>query len=257
MSGRLKIVSFIVAVLITACSIASIILSLDWSMERRVLAQTGGCMTPPIEPNTNGAHWPSGAEVTVIFKPGDFTTEKMNAIAFGILSWQDSNGPTGNNSGVTFSFTTGPNPNTQLNTHYIHREPQRPGFEGGAGTSISFTGTLSSSGNITTSADTSFDPNQHDPTALMNLGAHEEGHPFGLGDCYPQCNGKSVMGVAALGAPTQCDNDKARQFVYSKRRPPAPAPTPCNRTCSSRYILDPDSWDCVYSYQYTGDEYRT
>jgi len=45
----------------------------------------------------------------------------------------------------------------------------------------------------------------------MNLGAHEEGHPFGLGDCYPECNGKSVMGVAALSGPTDCDNRRVQQ----------------------------------------------
>jgi len=189
------------------------------------VAQSGPCATPPIEPATNGAHWPLGAQINVIFAPGDFTDQERNAIEQGILSWQNTNGPEGNGSGVTFSFTTGPNPNAQINTHYIHRGQQPPGNEGGAGTSISFTGSPSTSGNITTSADTSFDPNQHDPTALMNLGAHEEGHPFGLGDCYPQCDGKSVMGVAALSAPTDCDNAKAKQNGYSTA---TPTPTPCD-----------------------------
>jgi hypothetical protein len=220
MSGRLKILSFIVAVLITVCSILSIVLSLAGRMERKVVAQTGGCMTPPILSDTNGAHWPLGAHITVIFAPGEFTGDEMNAIEQGIRSWQNTNGPDGNGSGVTFSFTTGANPNGQTNTQYIHRG--NTFFEGGAQTVISFTGSPSTSGNITTSASTLFDTSQHNLTALTNLAAHEEGHPFGLGDCYPQCDGKSVMGVAALGAPTQCDNAQARQNGYS----PTPEPTP-------------------------------
>ena len=61
----------------------------------------------------------------------------------------------------------------------------------------------------------------------MNLAAHEEGHPFGLGDCYPQCNGRSVMGVASLAAPTQCDNAQAKQNGYAPTPTPTPTPTPC------------------------------
>ncbi len=143
------------------------------------------------------------AQISVIFAPGEFTDEEKNAIEQGIRSWQNTNGPGGNGSGVTFSFTTGANPNGQANTQYIHRG--NAFFEGGAQTAISFTGSPSTSGNITTSASTLFDTSQHDLTALMNLAAHEEGHPFGLGDCYPECNGQSVMGVAALSAPTDCD----------------------------------------------------
>jgi hypothetical protein len=167
------------------------------------------------------------AQISVIFAPGEFTDAEKNAIEQGIRSWQNTNGPTGNGSGVTFSFTTGANPNGQTNTQYIHRGTAF--FQGGAQTAISFTGSPSTSGNITTSASTLFDTSQHDPTALTNLAAHEEGHPFGLGDCYPECNGKSVMGVATLSGPTDCDNAKAKQNGYSTPTPtptPSPEPTP-------------------------------
>lgn len=53
-------------------------------------------MTPPIEPNTNGAHWPLGAQITVIFASGEFTDQERNAIEQGIRSWQNTNGPEGN-----------------------------------------------------------------------------------------------------------------------------------------------------------------
>lgn len=96
MSRSLKTLAFIVAVLITACSIASIVLSLTWGTERKVVAQSADCMTPPIEPNTNGAHWPLGAQITVIFASGEFTDQERNAIEQGIRSWQNTNGPEGN-----------------------------------------------------------------------------------------------------------------------------------------------------------------
>ncbi len=209
MSGRLKILSFVVAVLIIACSIASVVLSPAWSTERKVVAQSGGCVTPPILPDTNGAHWPLGAQISVIFAPGEFNDDEKNAIEQGIQSWQNTNGPNGNGSGVTFSFTTGADPNGQTNTQYVHRG--NTVFEGGAQTAVVFTGTASTSGNITTSARTRFDTNQHNLTALTNLGAHEEGHPFGLGDCYPECNGRSVMGDAELSGPTDCDDQRVQQ----------------------------------------------
>lgn len=87
----------------------------------------------------------------------------------------------------------------------------------------------------------------------MNLAAHEEGHPFGLGDCYPECDGKSVMGVAALGAPTQCDNDKARQNGYSEHQPPEPEPTPsgCSQEAADECesALETYNWDtCLCSH---------
>ena len=72
--------------------------------KRNVVAQTGDCITPPILAGSNGAHWPSGATVTVVFQTGAFTDEEKKAIKEGISSWQDTNGPTGNGSGVTLRF---------------------------------------------------------------------------------------------------------------------------------------------------------
>jgi len=159
-----------------------------------------------------GAHWPQGAHVTVVFAAGEFSVDEMDAIAQGIQTWERTNGPSGNGSGVTFEFTTGSSPNGQMNTHYIHRGTQSPGYEGGAYTNIAFSGTPSSSGNITTSAVTVVDTSQHNSDALKGILAHEEGHPFGLGDCYPQCNGTSVMGAGGLtNGPTDCDNQRVQQ----------------------------------------------
>ena len=197
--------------MVTAFLVASIVLFLALNVERQVAAQTSGC-PPPILVDTNGAHWPHEANITVVFASGEFTDDEQKAIEQGILTWQNTNGPAGNGSAVTFSFTTGPNPNGQMNTHYIHRGGQAAAFEGGAYTNISFSGSPTTSGNITRSAITVFDTNQHNLDALKGIAAHEEGHPFGLGDCYPQCNGNSVMGAGGLpGGPTDCDNQSVQQ----------------------------------------------
>jgi len=207
---KFNTVSFSAAIVVTAV-VASILLFLALNSERQVAAQSSGC-PPPILAETNGAHWPYAAHVTVVFAPGEFTGDEFNAIKDGFLTWQNTNGPDGNGSAVTFSFTTGPNPNGQPNTHYIRRGAQSSDNQGGAFTNISFLGSPTTSGNITTSAVTIFDTNQHNLGALKGMAAHEEGHPFGLGDCYPQCTGSSVMGAGGLpGGPTDCDNQAVQQ----------------------------------------------
>jgi hypothetical protein len=50
----------------------------------------------------------------------------------------------------------------------------------------------------------------------------------------------------------QCDQDAIR--TKPEYQPPPPPPQ-CTRTCGSRYELDPETCDCVYTYQYSGDEY--
>ena len=211
MSAKFNTFSFSAAIVGLAFLVACIILSWALYAQRQVAAQSSGC-PPPILADTNGAHWPHGVNVAVVFAPGEFTYDEMNAIKRGFLTWQNTNGPAGNGSAVTFSFTIGSNPNGQTNTHFIRRGTQPADNENGAYTNISFLGSPSTSGNITTSAVTVFDTNQHNLVALKGMAAHEEGHPFGLGDCYPQCTGTSVMGAGGLpDGPTDCDNQRVQQ----------------------------------------------
>lgn len=63
------------------------------------------------------------------------------------------------------------------------------------------------------------------------------------------------VGCSAYG-PTACDNAKVKE--YNGYVTPTPGPTPCQPiTCNYRYEFDPDTCRCVYTYQYSGDEYRT
>ncbi|MGI8734809.1 MAG: hypothetical protein ACR2LM_16065 [Pyrinomonadaceae bacterium] len=69
---------------------------------------------------------------------------------------------------------------------------------------------------------------------LTNAAAHEIGHTFKLGDCYPSCNGTSVMGAASANhpkGPTPCDNSAANQYGgYPAIPTPSPTPPTCQFT---------------------------
>jgi hypothetical protein len=106
----------------------------------------------------------------------------------------------------------------------------------------------------------------HSPD-LESLMAHEIGHTFGLGDCYPECTWKSVMGAPAgcykgadgqpagcLLGPNDCDNAAAKQYgAYSDHQPPGPEPTPCLNSCPNNQRYEhqpPPDCECVYVYEY-------
>lgn len=52
---------------------------------------------------------------------------------------------------------------------------------------------------------------------------------------------------------TTCDQNAVNAQSQYQPPPPPPQPTPCNRTCTSRQILDPDSCECVNVREYTCD----
>src|ERR1044072_118922 len=51
--------------------------------------------------------WAKGTAVVVNIDP-TFNQDQRNAIKAAFTNWQNSNGPSGNSSGVTFSFTFNP-----------------------------------------------------------------------------------------------------------------------------------------------------
>jgi hypothetical protein len=103
--------------------------------------------------------------------------------------------------------------------------------------------------------------------------AHEIGHYLGLDEAGENPSPPTIMNNPHVGPNTTCQNatiptttvqandaTAAGGCIQAERPTPTPQPpppTPCNRICGSRYILDPDSCECIYSYQYSGDEYRT
>lgn len=73
-----------------------------------VVAQDPGCSQPTKHPGTNGASWAHGAPVTVVINPSDFPSDgERLAILQAFTTWENAQ----TNSGVTFTFTLGSNPN--------------------------------------------------------------------------------------------------------------------------------------------------
>ena len=119
--------------LLAALSMVSILITL-------VLAQYPDCIPMGRQPDTNGAAWAQGANVTVVINPVDFpTSTEREDIERAFIAWQNAN----TNSGVTFTFTTGSSPQGALNTHYVHRGTT----DTGGYTNIAYRGSPTTEGN--------------------------------------------------------------------------------------------------------------
>ncbi len=208
--------------------------------ERLVKAQVP-CQDPGKLVRTNGATWASGATVTVVINPSDFPTDaERQALQQAFTTWQSTN--TG--SGVNFTFTTGPDPNGAINTFYINRGTTQTGGT----SSIGFTGTPSTEGNITQNVRTTLDSTITRLATLTNVMIHEIGHTFGLDDAVGFPQGSTIMsdyrtdcfcaefscdqnapfngmrwGCPPLQSPTTCDLNGVHERGY-----PEPSPTPQN-----------------------------
>lgn len=194
---------------------------------------------------------------------------------------------------VTYSTTpvvTGPvdNPSGGSNVYQVNRG-QLGGGAGGTTGGQGNGGTARANALTIIDSRVGTDPNVG-CTALTEVMAHEIGHTFGLGECPTgQCQspGLSVMGPMACtdntcaatdynrtdGAPgpTACDNGKAKEVGHYSYHPCDPVAAQscssgwnsvlctcagqCHRTCGSRFELNPETCECIYTYQYNGDEY--
>lgn len=227
------------AILILALLVSSLL-----AAERLVKAQVP-CQDPGKLVRTNGATWASGATVTVIINPTDFpTAQERQALQQAFTTWQSAN--TG--SGVSFTFTTGTDPNGAINTFYINRGTTQTG----GATSIGFTGSPSTEGNVTLSVRTMLDSTMSRLETLTTVMDHEIGHTFGLDDCLGCPQGSTMMsdyrndcfcpqfacdqnapfngmrwGCPPLEGPTTCDANGVRERGYAPSPTPTPTPEPC------------------------------
>lgn len=189
----------------------------------------------------------------------NFSQLQRNAIEAAFTNWQNASG---NNSGVTFSFTYNSTPATGANTHQVNR--QTPSIGGQAETG----GTANSGNTHRDTAYTNIDSQVTDLTALTQVMAHEIGHTFGLTDCLICAAGTSVMNLppccnyndttAGRSGPSSCDAATANQAGgYATPTPtpppsPSPSPSPINFcygvTCSSGCIPKNEFADCPNGY---------
>jgi hypothetical protein len=224
-------------------------------------AQTIPCFHSPRLARTNGATWPTGATITVVINPTHFPTQpERDAIALAFTTWANAN----TNSGVTFNVTTGADPAGQINTYYVERGTTTTG----GATSIGFTGTLTTPGNLTTSARSRLDSTMSRTATMTNVMLHEIGHTFGLDDCLNESDcvqGSTVMstyrtdcscpsfscdqnapfngmrwGCPPLQAPRTCDEE-----VVGERYPtPTPTPEPTPECGIIQMCEGGCAWDC-------------
>jgi len=214
-----------IALLVVLCALLAIGLGVATSD----FAQQS-CVSPP---QSSDPSWTPGAQVTVIFDiNAGFTQDQMNAMKQASENWNAADGPTGNQSGVTFgNYTVGSKPAFATNVLFVTRGAMQHAGSAAETSQLeanSNTYPHLSSATITFNEQGTFSF-MPDLTAIM---AHETGHTFKLDDCYPACNGASVMGASPCNAdgsgcvqgPTPCDNAAVKQ--YGNYATPTPTPTP-------------------------------
>jgi hypothetical protein len=202
--------------------------------------------------------------VSIYYKAGDFSATEKQAIERAITNWNADNGPQGNNSGVFIggpaettlppvSFNCSAPSCTTFPVLYIQKDELPPTVAGDTqnyGTAQDGDIRLSVLRlNSTTNYTPPADPNGE---YLTSLSAHEVGHTFKLGDCYPGCNGQSVMGAPGANAkkgPTPCDGAAANG--YGQYPTPSPTPPPCSMEAMDNCINSFGLWSqenchCTY-----------
>ena len=210
----------------------------------RVRAQAN-CLYPPL---SGGRLWAASAGVTVIYEQNSFSVGEITGMNRAFASWNVSSGPWGNNSNVVFTgFQTGaaPNYSTAVNVVYVQKRPGSEFQAGHPATAFSngnaASGLYTSVQDIKLNEDVDWDPSW-DSTAygLTRAMAHEIGHGFKLSDCYPACNGISVMGGGGVYSPKPCDNCAVRNAYlgYTAQTAcatptPTPTPTPTEMACGA------------------------
>lgn len=154
-----------------------------WQPQTSIIAQSPcsntNCQPPP--PNQQSwSHWEKGKKVSVIID-STFTVQEQNAIKAAFNNWQNANGATGNESGVTFQFTVAPISGTPSpgQCQVRNQAPlSNPNWQGEALA-------RPTADNMSISHAAIFiNPGITDLTALTQATAHEIGHTMGLGGVH-------------------------------------------------------------------------
>jgi hypothetical protein len=217
------------------------------------------CHNPEVKSDGAKTSWPSGAQVKVNIDPS-FNSQKRTAIVQAFQNWQNGSGSSGNELGVTFTFT------------YNNQAPPSPPAPGiysaqvwnanPPGANAGKAGYIEVQNNGTNAVDAEIWSNTEttDPCALAQTAAHEIGHSFGLDEC-PDCGfASSVMVEGDNGynsengtyGPTACDNAAVKKIQSEQACNDAGGYLDSAGECKT--MLTPDSstqygggWDPNYS----------
>jgi hypothetical protein len=216
--------------------------------------------------------WARGDTVYVIIA-SNFPAGVVPQIIAGFQSWNSAN-PI-NNSRVTFRFDAPPSGAKTVHVSYRVLNPATEGhwtpvnWDPATGVLISGNIEINSAARVVDRELNLTDRPWFDPslpgydTVFKKVTEHEIGHGFRLNHPLEQQAGMSVMNSDELDCPNDmcnehpsdgvqpCDNNSINQ-VPNYQPPPQP-PTQCRVTCGSRYEVDPDTCQCVYTYQYNTD----
>ncbi len=219
-----------------------LLVSLTIQVGAQDVPPTGCPPSPPVNccpplTTSNSQTWAKGSKVNVNIDPS-FNTEQQSAIRQSFTNWQSAGSLNNNGSGVTFTFSSSPNPPSMeppqgvFNVQVWHRNPpENPGLGG-------FQESTIQNGHVV-AQEIWINTGTTEPCAVAQTAAHETGHAFGLGEA-PGCGtSTSVMNSATEGlnsltgtyGPTQCDNSKVNQTGQYPTPTPTPTPTPEDCSC--------------------------
>ncbi|HVF55578.1 MAG TPA: hypothetical protein VM934_05480 [Pyrinomonadaceae bacterium] len=175
--------------------------SLQLSFRETVQAQQNCYNVPYLD----APFWKSGVTVAVIVDANSsFNNTEIEALKRAVQNWNNSKSFNGNNSNVSINetFSISPNPpNSRTASPILYiKKGDTHGFAALTRTDAnSVSVPYISIARITIEQSINWLV-PYDPTgwSLTSVMAHEIGHTFSLNDCYPACNGISVMGVTKL-----------------------------------------------------------
>ena len=206
------------------------------------------CCTPPVLPSA--ARFSAGTYVSVyIDANAGLTPVVIDSMTIGIQDWNSQS----NSSGVSYhvSVTSNlPSPGTN-NTIIVSYVDEYSNSTGG-----SFINMHQSSGpnGISVYGEMVFYKNIRQgapsflPTYIRNLGRHEAGHGFGLGNADDCPLGSTIMNPSNTSETfiTNCDNDTISSQTAYAPPPSTPTPTPDCSSYGPDWIYDDSMGLCVW-----------
>ena len=215
-------------------------------------------LSDPARCQGKASAWKQGETVNVSIGPG-FTGPQVEAIKEQLAKWRNAGG-----ANVTFNYVApgaaGPgSAGGGRPILFIDRVTPRESGAGAQGELRGYSTTYGTRGD----SFMEINPGVDDPTAFNHVMSHEIGHTFGLDECgYCAANtsamtrppSASLNAAGGHDGPTTCDSNKVKENAgYTTQ---TAGGNPCTGvSCGGRYVIDPDTCQCVYNWEYTPEHW--